>query len=519
MEQAVTLILKYKKIIAITGGVILLLFFIIRIMSSYAVIYIDTASSFKPTNQVLYTSSDATTQKSLLSVFNLHLIPRDTKSIIVTASSSIKTQSELTLPWYGYAYKEVSLVHDKNAEKVAFNSTLSALCATYDGDSRLLSYTCESPDSLSEYTAPEAGLWQNNKIADLYYDDATAPYMGGIIGLSPSESTDVSQKSDIVAVTKEGRIIFYNTPDDFDTATINQARIFTDINDPTSNRFVLVDIQGNIYLGAPQEASGKVDYRQIPPPEKYNPDFNQTFCTVNGDTVQCYRGSSILGEQPDNFDPTNYAPDSLAELSFTDESINTRSVRNDSSVSLYNFYSTTSGQLFAKSSKKLYHLKKENNQYTLNEISQNVDSATGGKSLYFIQDNGVFEVDPKTLDSHQVFHSSRVIPKKLYSSANTLFIIGNVEGINGVTYAYRLTDENNTGSGKRIIDIIPANPLQQLPDTNSLDLVGDRVQIQLHLESRNNTKSDVLDEKKLNIIEALRARGVDTDKLTFSFTY
>lgn len=523
-DEILNTIIAYRKKIALFALAIFLLITAINLFRTYAIVDVEVDTDSNQISKItVYTSSDTATAKA--GGVGLNIVKRDTKSLIVASGENMKTQSEITIPWFGFSYKKVVLQRDKNAEKVAFNSTNSLTCATYSTNfDRLMYYACRRPATLVEYQTPPTGSWFTKKIADLgFYTDKVAPYMGGVIGISYRENTDIVLPGEITAVTETGQTVHYSPPEGFNLAELGKTKIFTDTNDVTNNRFVMVNRQGDIYLGTPTGGES-VDYVHIPPADKYNPAYNQTICAVNGDSAHCYRGQSALGDRPEKFDTTQLAEDSIIALSFNDATVNSVKV-DPSNLLLNDLYTTTTGQLFGRSAKKLYSFDKNGDKYISNELSQNIDHAASGQKLYFIQNNGIFEVDDKTKDSYQIFYSKNIIPKAVYTAADKIFVIGSIRDAGPTTHAYVLNSEDDTAPGKRLIDIFPTS-FNKLPKVSFQDFVGNRLQFRLKVTINKNAKTikDAVDQQsfdqaKAQVMNYINDQGVNPDSLNISFTY
>ena len=523
-EEVIAKTIEYRKRIAFTGIIILLIFLVLRIVTSYALFYVDTTSTISFNNITTYTSSEGSTQKIALSIGNLKLIQRDTKNIIVAGDDNVKTQTPITIPWHGFGYKKVNLVRDKNAEKVAYYSTSSDTCATYSANfDRLMYYNCNKPSFLSRYETPSTSPWINKIVTPMSYTNTgVTPYTGGVLGISYTSNTDSVSPGDIVAVTETGGITYYNSPEGLDTTKLSQAKISTDTHDLTNNRFVLSDEQGAIYLATPTNRG--VEYRKIPAPTDYNPLYNQTICRLNGDSVNCYRGIAQIGERPDDFDSIKKTSNSIFSASFANNTTKTLEIE-DSDFVLDTLYSTLDGRLFGRSSRTLYYFNEKNEKYQPSEIAFDVEATSAGQDLYYVQENGVFKVDSSTLDSHQVFYSSNIQSKSVYVVAGKVFAIGRLKGGGPATHAYLINSQDDTTPGKRLIDLFPI-PFKDLPEAGLTDMVGDRLFISLKVTYTKSTRSfqegidqSEIEDKKYTVKQFLKSRNIPVNENKIQFTY
>lgn len=464
-------------------------------------------SSPKASEFTIYTSSDSETKE--IGSPGLHIVPRNTKSIIAQAGSNIRTQSQISIPWYGYAAKEVDLRIDKNADKIAYRSSLDNPCGVYsDKLNRMFQYDCSNSNSLVYYNTPAKGAWSIEKTADMFYPDYTpVPYMGGLIGVSYARDSDVIPPSNIIFVSDTGEQNYLKSPDGIDISKITKAGIFTDKHDQTNDRFAFVTIDGFIYLGTPKSKTD-VDYVKIAPPDTYDASTQQTVCEVNGDFVTCYRGlSSATGDGAIDFDSME---SSITTLNFTNESSETIPV--NKLFTLDTLAVTNDGLIYGKNHRKLLFFEKKDTQYEVVELSQNIDGLAAGDKLTFLQDNGVFAVDPTSRNLYQLFYSKNIQPKKLLSAGEKVFIIGKVPGDKNSSFAWQLNDEENTNNGNRLIDKLPSFP--DSLEYGDTDFVGNTINIKV-LTDRSSTAQEVRDTKQITL-DYLNSIGVDTGQLQLS---
>jgi hypothetical protein len=535
MNTMVAWLLSHKK------TVIFLVILIVTILITYnffahnAIVRVDATSDIKAQEYTVYASTDASTVK--VGSAGLIVVPRETKSLIVVADGRLKTQSGITIPWYGYATKTVHITADKNAKKVAFESTFRDTCSTYDpAADQLAFYDCLSPTGLYTYQAPTNGRWGVNKIADMkYVNREVRPYLGGVIGITYEEDEgvhahspvpiDTSPKAEkgIEVIKSNGKRTSYTLPLDANLSTMASTKIFTDHTDPTNKRFILADPLGVIHLGTPT-SGGNVTYTRIAPPPKYNYTKNDTTCTLNQEKALCYYGDSAVAEFireqeaaeskiGGELDPT------FVELRFDEGLVRTGTI--DEAISPDNLIISPNGEFFAKSYKALYAIKREGNaSYRLEELSQNVDSVAVADQVYFVQDEGLFKVDPQTKNSHQVFSSSHIQLHSVYAVAGNVFMFGTT-GDTNATYAYQLQPNVPHTSGSRLIDLFPLS--ETIPGTVATDLVGDRIYVQLAVaydkSSQNPVDQGEVALLRSNVFDYFDSNGIAVDKNKVNFDY
>lgn len=519
LNNTIYWILTHKKRLIIFAILVIITVVCSNLFTQYAVVNVDVTASFDAKNITTYAVSGKPTQK--VGKVGMMIIPRATTSLIIAQSDYIKTESKIDIPWYGYIDKKIQLRYDKNATKVAYKSTLGARCATYDPDKDSLAYyRCTNATNLVSYKTPPNAIWSNVEIAKLYYpSDSAYPYMGGVIGLSYTDDIDEKSPGDITAYDGSGKMTALNAPDRLqDKSKFNFSSVFTNTNNPRDKRFAIVTVNGDIYIGAP--ISGKnVDYYRIAAPIDYNSNYNQTICSLNDTDVYCYRGKTAYGDISANFDFSKYTGSQVVHYSYATKSTDTTKLSKDL-FAIGQFQTTTRGELYATYYKELYRLVKTNDTYTIDRISQNVDTIAAGDKLYYLQDKGIFAVDNIDLTtSYQVFYSKNVIPKSLYAVAGKLYIIGSIPGDESMTYAYLLGSDDDAQPGNRAIDILPIAS-KDLPGAYLNDLVGQRVFVMLDLNvTTSKPTSAEIEEKKRQIVQKLSLYGSSINASNIQFAY
>ena len=507
VAEIIELIKSHKKLLIRLGLLAILLYGSINFFLHYSLITISITNPPTTTEFTVYTSSNYGTKE--LGKPGLHIVPRNIKSIIAQAGKNIRTQSQITIPWYGYAAKDIELKVDKNADKIAYKSSLDNPCGVYsDKLNRMSQYSCFNSNSLVYYNTPEKGEWTIEKIADMFYPNYTpAAYMGGLLGVGYLRNSDVIPPSNVISVSDTGEINYLKNPEGVDINKITEAGIFTDKHDQANNRFAFVTADGIIYLGVPKSKTD-VEYTKITPPKDYDPNTQQTLCDVNGDFVTCHRGlSPNLGDADIDFDSIK---PNIVTLNFTDSSTEILNVGR--LLTLDNIAVTNDGLIYGKNHKKLFFFEKKDTQYNTVELSQNIDGIAAGDQLTFLQDNGVFTVDPASRNLYQIFYSNNIQPKRLFSASGKVFIIGKVPGDKNSSYAWVLNDEDNANNGNRLIDKLPSSP--DALEYGDTDFVGNVINIKV-LTDRSSTTQGIHNTKQTTL-DYLDSIGVDTGKLQLS---
>lgn len=484
----------------------------LSLFTRFALVQVEVMSSAETSGITVYASSDSGT--SVAGGVGLLIVPRDTKSLIVSTNSG-SVQSKLQIPWYGFVTKSVELTRDKNAEKIAFRSTTASTCVSYSPALERLSYfDCDNPVSLVWYNAPSTGRWSVKLLSLLSYPNQEAlPYMGGVIGISSMYGGE-TPIPDITVVTSKGKKIYLKAPRNIDQVSLSQSRIVTDTSDPNNSRFVIVGRTGITYLATPNLQNKTVEYKEVPAPDNYNPVRNSTECTINDETVYCYRGVGAIGDS--TIEGANLAD---FKPSVTVASFGGGSERNYEVIDLPvadEIYATNTGKLYAKSYKKLFYLEQKGDKLTPVELSQNVDSASAERNVYFVQDGSVYQVDDGTHNSHRLFYSPNVNVKAVYAADGKVFAIGSTYFDPSVTYAYKLTGDDNVFPGDRLIDLFPSE--SEIPEMVSNDLVGTTLSVQLNVPMRSQSAGEVA-VRKTAVIDYLQSRGVPVDPNRIKFTY
>jgi hypothetical protein len=286
-------------------------------------------------------------------------------------------------------------------------------------------------------------------------------YMGGVIGLTlkggstklpvaPSQQTSSAANDAQVTVTApNGKQTSYETPTGINAYSLVGLRVFTDTNDATNGHFILVDPTGAIYLATLSKDASTVSYKRVAPAEDYNARYNQTSCSIKGQVAFCYRGrNDITPKSGDTF-----TSPSLVKLDFTSGVVSTSKV-NGVSV-LDGLYATTSGKVYGKNGNALYVFNSASDNYSVEQVAASPEMVTAGANLYFIQANGVYQLDDATHDSHQIFYSANLVVSGVYPVDGKVFVFAAAKNTGTAVYAYVMTSTPDTTPGRRMIDILP----------------------------------------------------------------
>lgn len=510
-----------RRLIILFSFILALVWITVGFFMNNSLVYLDVETLDNKSAVVTFSSSDAENKK--IGGSGLIIVPRKTKSLLVTSGEYVRTQAKINLPWYGFTQKKIQLKQDLNAEKIAYRSTTGAQCATYSpSKQKLLYYNCRNPKTITEYITPQDQTWTNRKVADLFYSNREAkPYSGGVIGIAHIDAGDTVSSGDIIFTNDSGKAISYIAPEEINMESISRAKIFTDTHNPENKKFVVVDVEGNIYLGVPGQGNN-VQYRKIPAPDNYSLDYNQTLCAINDDIVYCYQGRTAAGDMPERVDFNKFTDFTVIKSSFTDSAISSTKV-SDGLFSMNEIF-ISNGDLFGKRYKKLFELKQVDNHYTINELLQNVDSVSGGEELTVIQNSGVYKLDPATSNFHQIFYSPHISPKNIYNSSGKTFVIGTLDDEKTTTYAYQLNNTPNITPGSRLLDKLPVKP-KSLSNVLFTDSVSDRLLITLNptyryiRDGQKSINEGELASLKMEVLQQLDSLEINIDEQNIQFTY
>ncbi|MFZ2545306.1 MAG: hypothetical protein WAW80_04980 [Candidatus Saccharimonadales bacterium] len=515
-------IITHKIIVTLLSVGFIVIPFCVNFLINNAFVYVEAKASFETKNIATYAVSSRPTQK--VGGTGLIIVPRDTTSLIVTNDEYIKTELKINIPWYGYIDKKIQLQQDKNATKVAYKSTSGAECATYNPASdRLAYYQCKNPKNIVTYDVSANGNWRSRELAKVYFTDGrVSPYLGGVIGISHSEYTDAETTNlgNIIVVNSAGKTHTLSAPDGVEISELNQARLFTNVYDPTDDRIIIVIANGDIFIGKPTSA-GSVDYHLINHPKDYNQDYNQTLCTINRDAANCYQGPNAYGDIRKDFDFSKVTASQIISYNFAEGSEKTRKLKTNL-FALDNIQTDVRGEVFGTSFRRLYQFLKEGDSYITEIVSQNTTMISGGDELYYIQDKGVYMID-NTLQSssHQIFYSPNITPKSIYTVAGKVFIIGTAAKDTSTTYAYLLNSNLNTTPGARLIDLLPSKSTLFQGNVSGIDFIDSKLLVRLVVprDLRSIKNKELVEEAKIKALDTLQTLGVTTSIEDIVFTY
>lgn len=515
MVKIIEYLQKYKKLIITVVCIIILAIIGKVLFDNYALADIKVTTVGQQNNSSnikVFASTDTKTIE--LGGPGLKIIPRKTKSLIATQDENASTQVKIQIPWHGLFDKTISLTPSKNADKIAYLNTSRYPCATYSVRlASLLSYDCKKPDSLVRYDT-STRIWGSKRISSLIFRDGlVAPYMGGLIGIEYGLD---SISKPLVIVRDDGVKTRFDLPPGMTFDNISQAKIFTNNFDTADGRFVIVDYTGNIHLGTPSLQNKSISYKTISSPSDYSFTYQQTLCGIVGDFVNCYRGQHIRGDLPP--ESVKLPDESIVTASFTNDDVTTRKL--DSPGRYSDFYVTLDGDMYGKNYKKIFYLSSTGDTYKARELAQNVDGAVGGEGLFYIQRNAIYNVK-KDGDAIMTFYSKNILPKSLYISEGSVFILGTIENGGNNVHAYKLNDQEHTG-GSRLIDLLPAGS-GKLPAVTYQNLVGNQVQFTLAIPINKTTRAEIntpeFEIRRNKVLDTLRNWGADLTKIDATFNY
>lgn len=507
-----------RRPITITLFVGIVLYIAAYYWTNFAIVSLDITSSTQPQSIAAYAVPEQGGAPQKINE-RLAVVRRGTKTLIAAAGDNAKTQTTIDIPWYGFTSKKIQISPDKNAEKIAFRSTFIETCPAYRPASESLAfYDCNKQNTLVENVNSVSRRWPIqvvNKIESRV--KPISPYMGGYISLADKSEGEGSSTIYVRAVNEKGNVISYETPPGLPSEDLTSSRIYTNTHDTTDKKFVIVSNVGDVFIGIPGDGQ-QIDYKIIAAPTNYDPASNQTQCRFTNDTMYCYRGNWRIGDTPKGF---NYADVTASELLMYSFSTNTEDVvKLKTNIPMAEqFDITQKGELFIRDSQFLYHLVKTGSVYDAKLISVYPSLMEAGETLYYIYDKSVYAVDEQDASTaRQVFYSPNVVPRSIYAVDGKVFIIASNEKNTQTTYAYKLLNDPNVGTEKRLIDVMPVAPSG---NTNFYfsDLVGDQMYFSLNL-SRNQTQQERDEdfarkkEATLNYLSSYNVH-VDESKITF----
>ena len=505
-------VVNHKKTVTLAALMSLIAFAGIRIWTNYTLIDITVSQPKNTPKAELFIVGD----NSNISIGNagLHLIKRSDNNIIIRAGNNLRSQTIVSVPWNTfYASKNIDLQRDKNAEKIAYRSSLDNPCGVFSKKlNRLLQYACNNTNALTYYDTPEQGDWSVQTVANdfSFQGSPPTPYMGGILGSYFQAGTDTIPTDQLLAISDSGKQRPLQQPDTLDTQDLYGAAIVTDQHNQDNNRFVIVTKTGVIYLATPKSGPNDpgVDYIEIAPPKNYKPNEQYTTCVLREDIATCYRGLSFDSEDAKKV--TVKGVSEITKLNFTDKSTVTTFLDND--IAVKSLAETNDGQLYGLSHGRLLYFEQRNGKYQPVELSRDASNIIGNDKLYFLQDGSTFVVDPKTHETQQVFYSHNISQQQLIIAGEGIIVIGKSVNSNTYTYAWKLNKDDDINYGNRLIDILPSFPASSAYGTT--DLVGNMIYIETSV-ARDATASDIR-RKKQDTLGYLKDLGVNLDQVTIT---
>lgn len=439
-------------IIAIIVGIFLLNIYLTR-----TIVFVTVAKPVGIDNIKLVTTNKDGIKKDIVSLGSLALVYRDT-GLLTASSGDLSTSTDISpLPWFDFKKVTLTLERDKDVDKVSGNNLG---CSVYARDSnKLTSFSCTNPFGLFAYRTSSADdvPWLNKQVLGFPQAYNAAAFHNGVMGIANNVKPWL-----FYADTTTQKVTAVRLPvPNMTKNSLGSISVVADSSDPTQKHFLLADNStGIIWYG--QQDGENVNYRKY---EHKISESGQRFaaskCTLVEKTAYCYFGN------------TSASPDSEGEsirheqsedgtidiIDFSKQDPDAKQFIVSKENPIDHIYTDDSGQIYGYTESVLYTLKPDGNQFNKVVLATDVGAVSGGKSLYYIKSNKLFEYKSASKTTDMRFLSNNLQLSNINLFGDTVFVNAYIKKAPGNTlHTFKLLNEPNTTPGKRLVDVIPTYP-------------------------------------------------------------
>lgn len=462
-------IVRHRKKIIVTLLALLLIAGIVRLFTSFNIIYISLESLPKDIDRQTVSITGGNGRSYVnIGKEGLKVLSTDIEMLSIKAGETIAQQIPVKMPWYRFTTISANLQYSNRAIATSFLSTTGSSCAAYNPDiDQLTGYPCLNASRLlSQEKLGET--WQTVPTDTFsYIAGAGTPYKNGVIGALYTEQHRSSVG--VKAVGSDG--IIYKLPDEITYEDLRANPIVTDSAHPDNNSFVIITQPGDVYIATPGQPEETVSYRKYTAPKEYDPKTQQTRCTLSGQVAHCYRGVRLQGDQA--LSDVAKVTSTISRLSATTQKEVARTVDESMADTIY---ATTDGTIYLQKYTDLFRANEKGDVYQLQKVAQQVQSVSTGEELKYISNQGVYRINSESGRANQIFYSSNVKPIRIHSAGDKTFVFATSGESRQTVYGYEVLKEEYNEKSKRLIDLFPARA-DRLPGVTDQRLIGNELYV------------------------------------------
>lgn len=505
--------INYKKVIIATVAVALTwLLFFLATTYTLATIKVEVPSNSNSKNLQIVSEREGK-KTNLHHIGELYLLRRDTETLNVSIDN-YATISNISMPWYGYIRKDISVQKDRNAQLA---SGPTADCTTYQVQKKqLLSYNCLVPSSLLSATPPtqESPRWSNNRVATIPYGALqVTPYANGVIGFLPVVGIGPQAGKQIFYTDANNEVSYIAAPEELEYSQLLFSKIITDKVSDSNDKFLIVSPEGDTFQGT---FTNEPSYKILPKIKDYSEKQDTTSCSLIDIESYCYYSP---GRSAKSSKITSSV--TVTNLSDNDSASKTMVVTKDTPIDT--LLVTKNREIFAVSDNKLIAFKNTNTDLAPSIAADDVSNSSAGDSVVFMKDNVIYRFNYTTNEASLIFRSPNWTLRNVTSLGGLVIVSATATGTN--TYHKLTLNETVNETGPRLIDLIPLPPRETTGIIRS-ELYQDSIFIQLAADITSDRKTGkistdpgVFEVNKELALTTLRKVGIDPDVVKVNFSY
>lgn len=451
-------------------------------------------------------------------IFGLALVPRSTRHVQVTSGSAQTLAPIAKVPWFGLGRFDARLEPQLSTEKLG-----AGLGGCVFGAGDLYSYDCAGPRAVQHYERPEKGAWGNKTVRTLFPGRTVKarPYADGLLGLAVRNGT--TQTAQLFHLTTghagdagDDGLLTMPVPAELLSGGAAYLNVETDTTDRENRGFVLYNMfTGQIvrYDGFGTSAGRHTYQRRTP----FDRTTDLTQCLPLRDDVYCYTG--LRGGSPDSEGEGAARGDARPAAIEVFGPGRADSYTASQVFGLERFYLTGDGEVFLRSTGRLYRVALTGGRLVPTRVSGGVSAVAAGRGLYWTTSAGLYHYEPPTGEARLVFSARNLRLSELtVRSGEVVFNAFVEDDEQSEPHTYRLGDTPQ--NGPRWEDKLPYSTRLGLPVV-AMDYTADRMWFRIRAGGGSGTESshrDAFESAKQLVIDRLTSDGFDTGRLDLVFT-
>ena len=438
-------------------------------------------------------------------IFGLALVPRSTRHVQVTSGTAQTIASIGRVPRFGVGRLDARLEPQRTVDKLG-----SGLGGCVFGGADLYNYDCAGPRAIRHYERPQQGAWGNRTVQSLPGRNVKArPYIEGLLGLSVRDGSTAQL---FYVVAGGDGVLTMPVPAELLTGGAAYLNLETDTTDRSTRAFVLYNmLTGRVvrYDGFGTGAGTTTYQRKAP----FDRTTDLTQCLPQRDDVYCYTG--LRGGSPDSADEEvargDAKPGVLEVFGRRAGSWTATQV-----FGLERFYVTDGGEVFLRSTGRLYRVALDGGRLVPSQITGGVSAVAAGRDLYWTTFTGLYRYEPSADEARLVFSARNLqLSDLVVRSEQVVFNAFVRDDDQSRPHTYQLG--RSAQQGPRWEDTLPYSSRLGLPIV-AMDYTTDRIWVRINAGGGSGADRDAFESAKQTVIDRLKGDGFDTGRLELTFT-